>query len=96
MRFFKTASVVVDDFDIFRPLFCPTKTNAPLIVYANAVNALLVTAQSFQAIAGRYEEIRQRLCGVQHGELSFNDVLNRPKAPRAFAKVDGLGVTAPK
>jgi hypothetical protein len=46
--------VVVDDLDVPSLIIAPDKTDAPLVVDANAELTLAVAAQGFQPIAGRY------------------------------------------
>ena len=56
------ASVVVRDFDFRRALLGPAKAHPPLIVDANAVLALPVSAQGLEVVRRQAPKIRQRIC----------------------------------
>jgi len=51
--------MVVGDFNLHRALIGPAETHAPLIVDANAVLAIPVAAQRFEAMRRRKPEISQ-------------------------------------
>lgn len=68
----------------------PDETQAPLIVDPDAVLAFSIAAQCFQPIAGRYTEIRERRCGVQHVELAQSNRPKRLELPYPLAIVEGL------
>jgi hypothetical protein len=61
--------MVVNNLDVmgFSPV--PGETDAPLIVYANAVLPLSATSQLFQVIGRRDPEIVYGLSAMQHPEL---------------------------
>src|ERR1700690_1300260 len=56
------SSVIVDNFYVRRPRgpVCPFKADSPLIVNANAVLALAIARQGFEAVAGERREIPNR------------------------------------
>jgi hypothetical protein len=51
--------VVVDDFDIFRASFSPSKADPPLVVDPDAVLPDPVAAKRFQAIAAEPGQLSQ-------------------------------------
>jgi hypothetical protein len=56
------------DFDILCAPLPPGKTDAVLIVDPDAVLALSVASQSFQAVAGRNQQIGQRLGAIESNQ----------------------------
>src|SRR5258708_1619853 len=64
-----TGLMVVDDFDIFRSLCRPTKTDPPLVVDADRKLSAPIACPSFQTIARRRAKIVKTLGVVQHVEL---------------------------
>ncbi len=54
----------------------PLKTNAPLIVDANAVLTLSITRQLFEAIGQRYAQILQNLGSIQDLKFPSRDSLD--------------------
>jgi len=57
--------MVINDFNIFRSRFGPTKTNPELFVDPNAALALAVTRQCLQHISGRDLKIIQSVGCLQ-------------------------------
>ena len=55
--------MIVDDFDLHRAAFGPSKANAPLIVDSNAVLASSVAFQRFKPMGRRNKEVGQPRCG---------------------------------
>jgi hypothetical protein len=62
--------VRVGDLDIIRMTFGPAKTDPPLLVHADAVLALTVSAEFLQTISWSGTQIVQRLRRVQHQQLA--------------------------
>jgi hypothetical protein len=62
------SSMIVNNFNVARSsfTFCPSKTNPPLLVYANAKLSLPVAAQRFQPIARQCPQILQTCRGFQY------------------------------
>jgi len=56
--------VIIDDFDSGRPFLFPPAANSVLIVDPDAVLAVPVSAQRFEAIAAEYPQIAQRTTGA--------------------------------
>lgn len=54
--------MVIGDFNFHGSLSGPDEAHAPLVVYANAVLTLPVTAQCFQAVGRRDPEVTQGCC----------------------------------
>lgn len=63
--------MVVHNFHISNPLFCPNKTHPPLFIDANTVLALAVSGQPFQLVARRATQKLQCGCGIQLCQLAF-------------------------
>jgi hypothetical protein len=76
--------VIVDNLDIVRVSVLPPKADAPLVVDANAVLTLSVTAQRFEPIAGRDAQVLKRACSMQVQELSPCLPLDRAKPGDEF------------
>jgi hypothetical protein len=62
--------VVVDDLNVFRPGGCPSKTDPPLLVDADAVVAGTITLELLEPIAGRYSEISDDISSIEDQKLS--------------------------
>ena len=62
-------SVVIDDFDLMRPVRFPDETETPLIIDADGVLALPVALESFQAVAGWDGEVIEFGDGLKLGEF---------------------------
>jgi hypothetical protein len=68
---FRIASLmIVDDLDLIRRAFAPSKANSPLVVDPDAVLALPVAAQSFEPISWHGSQILQHFGVIQHAQLS--------------------------
>lgn len=68
--------MVVDDLDVPGFAIAPHETDPPLVVDANAVLSLSISAQCLQTIAGRHAQIRELLRGVEHKKLFPRTPLN--------------------
>ena len=55
-----SSSVVVGDFDFSGTTVCPAEADAPLVVDADAVLPLTVTAQRLEAVGRRQPQVGQR------------------------------------
>lgn len=49
--------MIIHNLNIFSACIRPTKTEAELIVYANAVLPYAIILQGFQAVSGRHSQI---------------------------------------
>ena len=49
--------MIVHDFDVLRVAVLPTETNSPLIIHSNAVLALAIAFQRFEAVSGRDSQL---------------------------------------
>src|SRR5439155_12128267 len=58
------SSVIVDNLDIVRVSVLPPKADAPLVVDANTVLTLSITAQRFEPIAGLDAQVLNRACSM--------------------------------
>jgi hypothetical protein len=89
--------VVVRDLDLVRVPVLPPKTDAPLIVDADAVLPPSVTAQFLQAIPWRTSQVRQGLSRVEDEEFTKRGSLEvEGPARHSLAFEDLLGRFAPK
>ena len=73
--------MVVDDFHFEGVTVAPAETNAPLIVYANAVLPLPVPAEGFKAVARGHAKILNRTGSMQVQQLSSRRSFNAGKSP---------------
>jgi hypothetical protein len=88
--------MIVHDLDVFCTRRCPSKTDSPLVVDANAVLALSVGLQRFEVIAWRYPQVVQSACDLQLPEFApgHDRYVGEPPAP--LAGCQGFGITAAK
>jgi hypothetical protein len=68
--------MIIDDFDRMRVLTMPAKTNAPLVIYANAVLSVPTTLERFEAIAGRQAHDLEPIGGIELKKLTSGNPLN--------------------
>lgn len=74
--------MVVNDLDVFWPIWRPAKADPPLIVHADAMLALAVALQCLQPIAGRgAQEFQRRRC-LQLCELAGRHLDDRGETRR--------------
>jgi hypothetical protein len=86
--------VIVHYLYVFSACFRPTKTDAPLIIDADAVLAGSLAPESFQAIARRHPQIFQASSDLQLPEFSAGYIGDVYKAPDAVASSQCFGVGA--
>jgi len=78
--------MVIDDFNRVRMPVFPDKTDAPLVVNADAVLARQVALEGFEAVAWRHTQVTQGFSGGELRELTEGDTLNiGGEPPGAFA-----------
>src|SRR3954463_1758221 len=65
-----SASVVIDDFDIFGSSLDPVKTDPPLIVDAEWMLALAVPLQRLEPVARWDFQVVQPTCGVEEAKFA--------------------------
>ena len=73
--------MIIDNFDVVRIAMAPDKTDAPLLVDANAVLTCAVASERFQTVAGRHSQVLQCPSGMQHLQLVqslFLDLTRKP------------------
>lgn len=73
--------MTVGDFDVPRCAIVPYKAEPQLIVSADTVLTLTISAQDFQAVARRHAKIVKLARGVQHQKLRAKAALNLRRKP---------------
>ena len=68
--------MIVNDFYVGALSIAPAKTDAPLIVYADAMLTRAFALQTLQAIRGWNAQVVKALRGVKHPQLSTSESLN--------------------
>ena len=86
--------MVVNNFNIFRAVHAPAKTNSPLVVNANAVLAFPITFQRLKPIRRWREQVSQFHCIIQHLQFAGRDNVDIRESPDTFAVVKCLCITA--
>jgi hypothetical protein len=86
--------VVVHDLNVCRSGLGPSKANAPLIVDANAVLAVAVAFQLFQAIAWRGPQELESFRCIELRQLSGGDFRDRAEPLGAPRFKESLGLLA--
>jgi hypothetical protein len=89
-------SVVIHYLYVFGARFRPAKTDAPLIIDANAVLSEAVALQRFKAIARRHPQIIQAARDLKLSELSLRHGSDAYKSPDALALGQRLCLGAPE
>jgi hypothetical protein len=77
--------VIVNDLDVVGVTASPSETDPPLIVDADAVLALPITSQSFQAVPRRNTQVVQALGRIKHAELAQRHPLHVRAEPPGWA-----------
>jgi len=62
--------MIVHDLNVVGVVALPAKTDAPLIVYPNAVLACTIATQKFEPVTRRYAQIVECRCCIQYQEFS--------------------------
>ena len=86
--------MVVNNFNIFRAVHAPAKTNSPLVVNANAVLAFPITFQRFKPIRRWREQVSQFQCIIQHLQFAGRNNVDIGEPPDTFSVVKRLCITA--
>jgi len=86
--------VVVHDLDIQHITLFPTETDAPLVIYADAVLSLSVAFQGFQPIAGRYPKVLYTDGAMKVKQLTSRHALDVAKPPHIPIIEQRLGISA--
>jgi hypothetical protein len=87
--------VIIDNLDIMRVTIAPLKTDAPLIVDADAPLPLTVGMKLFKPIRRRHSQIRESRRAIQHSQLAQRNLLNIiRKLPRPLKIEDLFGFFA--
>jgi hypothetical protein len=85
--------VVIGYLYIVGAVFSPHKADAVLVIDANAVLALAISHQRFQAITGRRPKIVRSSRGLDHVQFSTGDQCNvKPPTAFPFEKEPGSAV----
>jgi len=77
--------VIIHNLDILGAAGGPTKANAELVIYANAVLPTPVAAKCLKAVTRRNPKIIQTICLVQLLKLSAGNCLDADKPPHPNA-----------
>jgi hypothetical protein len=85
--------VIIGQFNIIRVAVSPSKANAVLIAYPNAVLPFPVTLQGLQAIAGGSSQIRETPRPMQQSQTAKRDAGDAGPSPRCFPVKQFLSVT---
>ena len=72
--------MVIDDAYLFRPGIRPAEDNAPLVIDTNGMKARERSPQSFQAVAGRDDEVAESTGLIHLNEFSQGNPRDRRKA----------------
>jgi hypothetical protein len=75
-----TSSVIIDDFDLFRIPIVPFKTNAPLVIDADAPLSLSTPLQRFESVGWRQTQIfklESRINGIKCHESPLLNIMGK-------------------
>lgn len=86
--------MIIHDFDFAGMTFAPNKTNAPLVVDANAVLAFAIASKSFQAVARQRVQRSQIRSGVQHVQFAKRLPFDSAKPANRLAAEETLRIQA--
>ena len=72
--------MIVDDLDILRTI-APAKTNAPLVMDANAMLPVSIASQCFKPVTRRNAQVAELVRGRQDFQLASRGPLYGPEFP---------------
>jgi hypothetical protein len=84
--------MVVDDLHVIRAAVMSDEAQAPLVVDADTVLALAITAQRLEAIAGRNFQVFHPVSSVEHLKLASRDGFKRLEPAYRFPAEEPLGI----
>jgi hypothetical protein len=70
--------MIIYDFYAKGAIALPTEANTPLVINSNAILSFTVTAQLFQPVARRGDQVSQVFCIMQIQQLTSRRLLNIP------------------
>jgi hypothetical protein len=73
--------MVVDNFHILGPRWCPAETHAPLIVDSDAELASSISMQRLEPVTGRHSQILEAGGDLQLAQLAASRGFDAYKAP---------------
>ena len=88
--------VIIHNLHVVGIAIAPDKTNAPLVIDADAVLAFPVTFQGFQMIAGRRPQIAKFGRDIQLPQFSLSDALKSQKSFDGSPVMNLLGLSRPE
>jgi hypothetical protein len=88
--------VVIDDLDIVRTGFTPSKTNSPLVVDPDAVLSRAIAFEQFQSVARRNFQIVKSPGDLKLSQFTSTDGRNICKSLDAITVSKGFSVAAPE
>jgi hypothetical protein len=89
-------SVIIHNLHPVWAILPPHKAHTPLVIDPDAVLALPVSMQSFQAIAGKAGQVNQADCTVQDLQASLCLCLHSLEAAHLLTMVEGFGILITK
>ena len=92
----RTISVVVNDFNVFWPGFCPDKAEPELVVDADALLAMAVSPERLQAVAWWDLQIVEAARSFEDGEFAEGNSREACESPHRPALRQSPGVAATK
>jgi hypothetical protein len=88
--------MIVHDLDVFSSGFCPSKTEAELVVDSDTVLARTVAYKGLQAVTRRYAEVFQPGSDLKLPKLASRHGSDVREPRNAFAPCKSLGIGAPE
>jgi hypothetical protein len=88
--------MIINALDFGRAFIGPQKAETVLIVHSDRVLLGAISKERFEAITWWTSKVAQRVGGVEHGELAFEDGSNVGVAATLCSFKDGLRLDAPK
>lgn len=65
--------MIIHNFNIFRAVFAPDETDAPLVIDPYRMLPRPVSLQGFKPVGRRYPQIVQSMGSLKHGNLSHRN-----------------------
>jgi hypothetical protein len=68
--------VVIKNFNVLSPSLGPSETDAPLVVYPDAVLPLPIAREGLEPVARWNSQVIQKVSGIDHQEFAMCGSLN--------------------
>jgi hypothetical protein len=92
----KNPSVIINNFNIFRPFITPAETDSELVIDADAPLAFSVATQRFKPVSRRCAHVAQAGCQIQLHKFAQRSAFDRRPLPHMLQPKERFCVLRPE